>query len=104
MRRLRKGDQVKVISGNERGKEGEVLEVITDKDRVLIRGVNFVKRHQRPTARQREGGIIEREGAIHISNVMVICPECDRPARIGFKLNEDGEKMRLCRKCEEMFE
>lgn len=104
MRRLRKGDQVKVISGNERGKEGEVLEVVTDKDRVLIRGVNFVKRHQRPTARQREGGIIEREGSIHISNVMVICPECDRPARIGFKLNEDGEKMRLCRKCEEMFE
>ncbi len=104
MRKLRKGDQVKVISGNERGKEGEILLVLTDKDRVLVRGVNFLKRHQRPSARQREGGIIEREGPIHISNVMVICPECDRPARVGFQRNEDGEKMRLCRKCKEMFE
>jgi len=104
MRKVRKGDQVKVISGNERGKEGEVLQVLTEKNRVLVRGVNFVKRHQRPNARQREGGIIEREGAIHISNVMVVCPECDLPARIGFQRNEDGEKMRLCRKCKEMFE
>jgi large subunit ribosomal protein L24 len=104
MRTVRKGDQVKVISGNDRGKEGEVLQVVPGRDRVLVRGVNIQKRHQRPSARQREGGIIEREGLLHISNVMVVCPECDEPARVGFKRNDDGEKMRLCRSCGEEFE
>ncbi len=104
MRTVRKGDQVKVIAGNERGKEGEVLQVITQKNRILIRGVNLTKRHQRPTARQREGGIIEREGSIHISNVLIICPECDQPTRVGFKQNDDGIKVRICRKCGEEFE
>ena len=104
MRTVKKGDQVKVISGNDRGKEGEVLQVIPDRDRVLVRGVNVRKRHQRPTARQREGGIIERESTVHVSNVMVVCPECDEPARIGFKRNDDGEKVRLCRSCGEEFE
>lgn len=104
MRFVRKGDQVKVIAGNERGKEGEVLQVYPKEGRILVRGVNLTKRHQRPSARQREGGIIEREGPIHLSNVMVICPECDRPTRVGFKLDEDGNKMRLCRQCGEMFD
>ena len=104
MRNVRKGDQVKVITGNERGKEGEVLQVFVKQDRILVRGINFTKRHQRPTARQREGGIIEREGSIHISNVLVICPECDRPTRVGFKRTEDGAKMRVCRQCGEVFD
>lgn len=104
MRNIRKGDQIKVISGNERGQEGEVLQVNPKTDRILVRGINLTKRHQRPTARQREGGIIEREGPIHISNVLLICPECDSPARIGFKRDEDGEKMRVCRQCGEMFD
>ena len=104
MRTVRKGDQVKVIAGNERGKEGEVLQVFVKQDRILVRGINFTKRHQRPTARQREGGIIEREGSIHISNVLVICPECDRPTRVGFKRTEDGAKMRVCRQCGEVFD
>lgn len=104
MRHVRKGDQVKVIAGNERGKEGEVLQVDPQAGRILVRGVNFTKRHQRPTARQREGGIIEREGPIHISNVLVICPECDRPTRVGFERDEEGQKLRVCRQCGEMFE
>jgi len=104
MRTVRKGDQVKVIAGNERGKEGEVLQVFVKQDRILVRGINFTKRHQRPTARQREGGIIEREGSIHISNVLVICPECDRPTRVGFRRTEDGAKMRVCRQCGEVFD
>ncbi len=104
MRNVKRGDQVKVIAGNERGKEGEVLHVYPKTDRILVRGINLTKRHQRPSARQREGGIIEREGTIHLSNVMVICPECDRPARVGFKRDEDGFKTRICRKCGEMFE
>ena len=96
MRRLRKGDQVKIISGNERGKEGEVLQVITEKDRVLVRGVNFVKRHQRPSARQREGGIIEREGSIHISNVMLVDPDTGEPTRVGIR-REDGMRIRVAK-------
>lgn len=104
MRTVRKGDQVKVIAGNERGKEGEVLQVFVKQDRILVRGINFTKRHQRPTARQREGGIIEREGSIHVSNVLVICPECDRPTRVGFRRTEDGAKMRVCRQCGEVFD
>ena len=104
MRTVRKGDQVKVITGNERGKEGEVLQVLVKQDRILVRGINFTKRHQRPTARQREGGIIEREGSIHVSNVLVICPECDRPTRVGFRSTDDGAKMRVCRQCGEVFD
>ena len=104
MRTVRKGDQVRVIAGNERGKEGEVLSVSTQHERVLVRGINLRKRHQRPTARQREGGIIERESPIHISNVQLLCPECDRPTRVGFKRLEDGGKVRVCRKCNEEFE
>lgn len=103
MRTVRKGDQVRVIAGNERGKEGEILSVSTKDERVLIRGINLRKRHQRPTARQREGGIIERESPVHISNVQLVCPECDRPTRVGFKRLEDGGKVRVCRKCNEEF-
>lgn len=104
MRKIRKGDRVRVIAGDERGQEGEVLKVYPRAGRILVRGVNFVKRHQRPTARQREGGIIEREGPLYISNVMLVCPECDRPTRVGFQRSEDGEKLRVCRQCGEVFD
>jgi len=104
MQAIRKGDQVKVIAGNDRGKEGEVLQVSPKESRILVRGVNVIKRHQRPTSRQREGGIVEREAQIHVSNALVICPECDHPTRVGFQRDEDGVKMRVCRQCGEMFD
>jgi len=104
MQAIRKGDQVKVIAGNDRGKEGEVLQVSPKERRILVRGVNVIKRHQRPTSRQHEGGIVEREAPIHVSNAMVVCPECDHPARVGFQRDEDGAKMRVCRQCGEMFD
>lgn len=103
MKKVRKGDIVKVIAGRDRGKVGEVLRVFPAEDRIIVKGVHMVKRHQRPTARQREGGIIEREGKIHISNVLVICPECDAPTRVGFAIGSDGEKLRKCKQCGRTF-
>jgi large subunit ribosomal protein L24 len=104
MLKVKKGDIVKVIAGNDRGKRGEVMRVLPEKQRLIVKGVNIITRHQRPTARQREGGIIEREGTIHLSNVLVICPVCDRPTRVGFTFSETGEKLRLCKQCGETFE
>lgn len=103
MRKIRKEDIVRVITGNDRGKEGEVLKVLPKEHKIIVKGVNMLTRHQRPTARQREGGIIEREGPIHMSNVLLICPECDRPTRVGFKLTE-GEKLRACKQCGATFD
>lgn len=104
MLKVKKGDVVKVIAGNDRGKRGEVLKVLREQERLIVKGVNIITRHQRPTARQREGGIIEREGTIHLSNVLVICPSCDRPTRVGFQVSEAGEKMRVCKQCHGTFE
>lgn len=98
--RIRKGDQVQVIAGKDRGARGKVLEVLADKQRVLVEGINFVKRHQR--VRQvkgaQEGGIIEREAAIHISNVMLIDPKTDRPTRLGASKNAEGVKQRVAKR------
>ena len=80
---VRRGDLVGVISGRERGKRGKVLRVLTDKNRVVVEHVNMVKKHQRPTQKLRQGGIIEREGALALSNVLPICGRCDKPARTG---------------------
>lgn len=103
MEKIRKGDKVKVITGNDRGREGEVVRIYRQTQRIIVKGVGMITRHQRPTQRQREGGIIEREGTIPISNVLVICPECDRPTRIGFTIAETGEKLRLCKQCQRSF-
>lgn len=103
MRKVKKGDRVKITAGNDRGKEGEVLKVFPAEDKVVVENINMITRHQRPTARQREGGIIEQEGSVHVSNVLPICPECGKPTRAGFKILENGEKLRLCKKCGQSF-
>ena len=94
MNRLRKGDNVKIISGKERGKEGKVLGFSHDGDRVLVEGLNIVKRHSRPTQAAPQGGIIEKEAGIHVSNVMVLTDE-GRATRIGYRMNEEGQKVRF---------
>lgn len=104
MGKVKRGDIVKVVSGNDRGKRGEVMRIFPERGRLIVRGVNMMTRHQRPSARQREGGIIEREGTIPISNVRVVCPACDRPTRVGFEVAETGEKLRKCKQCGEIFE
>lgn len=105
---IKKNDSVVVIAGNARGKTGKVLKVYTDSGRVIVEGVNIIKRHSRPTQKNPQGGIIQKEESIHASNVMVVCPKCGKTSRLGRQQVSDsvtGRKttMRICRKCEEMF-
>ena len=98
---VRRGDTVAVISGKERGKRGKVMRVLRDKGRVVVEKVNMVKRHQRPTQKLRQGGIIEREGALALSNVLPVCSRCDKPARSGVTVLADGRRLRVCKRCGE---
>ena len=101
---VRRGDTVGVIAGSERGKRGKVLRVLPEKGRVLVEHVNMIKRHQRPTQKLRQGGIIEREGALALSNVLPICSRCDKPSRTGVKALADGRKIRICKRCGEAID
>ncbi|MEE9549035.1 MAG: 50S ribosomal protein L24 [Candidatus Binatia bacterium] len=96
---IHKNDSVMVIAGKERGKTGKVLRVLPSKGRALIERVNLVKRHTRPRGPQVPGGILEKEASIHISNLMLMCDKCNAPVRVGKKILEDGEKVRVCRRC-----
>ena len=94
--KIRKGDRVKVIAGRSKGKVGDVLRVLPTEQRVVVAGVNVIKRHTKP-GRTETGGIIEREAAIHVSNVALLDPKSDKPVKIGFKFLEDGRKVRIAR-------
>jgi large subunit ribosomal protein L24 len=94
--KIRKGDRVKVITGRSKGKVGDVLRVLAAEQRVVVSGVNMIKRHTKP-GRTDAGGIIEREAAIHVSNVAILDPKSDKPTKIGFKFLEDGRKVRIAR-------
>jgi large subunit ribosomal protein L24 len=97
---VRKEDRVMVIAGKDRGKSGRVLRVIPDRTRAVVEGVAFVKRHTRPNpSRNIKGGIVEREASVHVSNLKVICSECNEPTKVGRSRLEDGRKVRVCRKC-----
>ena len=102
--RVKRGDTVAVIAGKERGKRGKVLRLLPAKGRLIVERLNMIKRHQRPTQKLRQGGIIEREGTIPLSNVMVVCTKCDRPTRIGVQVLADGRKARVCKRCAEMID
>ena len=98
---IRKNDQVVVLTGKDRGKRGRVLKTVPAKNRVLVEGVNIIKRHTKPNPqRSIKGELVEREAALHASNVQLVCPECSKPTRLGSKLLGDGRKVRICRKCE----
>ena len=98
---IRKNDNVVVVSGKDRGKRGRVLRLVTGKNRLIVEGVNIVKRHTRPNPGQNvKGGIVESEAALHGSNVQRLCPECSAPTRLGRRLLGDGRKVRICRKCD----
>lgn len=99
--RLKRNDLVEVIAGKDadQKKRGKVLKVIPEKKRVIVQGVNFIKRHTRPNPQRNiKGGIAEREAPIHVSNVMIVCPECGQRTRIGARRLEDGRKVRVCRR------
>ena len=98
---IRRNDNVVVLTGKDRGKRGRVLKVVPGSNRVVVEGVNFIKRHTKPNPqRQIKGGVVEREAAVHASNVQLVCPECGKPTRLGRKILADGRKVRICRKCE----
>jgi large subunit ribosomal protein L24 len=101
---IKKNDKVKVVAGKDNGKIGKVLKVDRKKDRVLIENINIVKRHTRPNAQNRQGGIIESEAPIHSSNVMLLCNKCIKPVRIKMQRLDDGRKVRVCRKCNEQID
>ncbi|MBN2304707.1 MAG: 50S ribosomal protein L24 [Anaerolineae bacterium] len=104
MQRIKRGDTVVVLAGKDKGTQGEVLRVIPKKDRVVIERVNIVRKHQRPVQAGRgqvQPGIIEFEAPIHLSNVQLVCTQCNEATRVGFRVNEDGVKVRVCRKCGE---
>ena len=101
---IRKNDSVLVIAGKERGKTGKVLRVLKEKDAVIIERLNIVKRHTKPRGPQQMGGIVEKEAAVHASNIMIMCEKCNAPARIGRKILADGKKVRVCRNCKEALD
>lgn len=94
------GDMVMVMEGRDKGARGRVRENRPREDRVVIEGVNLIKKHQKGIPNVRQAGIIELEAPLHVSKVMLICPSCDKPTRVGFRLNAEGEKTRYCKKCD----
>ena len=101
---IKKNDTVIVIVGKEKGKSGRVLSVYPSKDQVLIEKINIIKKHMKQTRKYTQGGIIEKEAPLNISNVMLVCPKCSKPTRIGNSLMQDGRKLRMCRKCREVID
>ncbi len=97
MKKIKKNDQVLVLAGNDRGAKGKVLKVLSKESRVIVEGVNMVKKHTRPSQNLPQGGILEVEAPIHISNVKLIAPKANIPTRVGFKVLKDGSKVRVCK-------
>jgi large subunit ribosomal protein L24 len=97
---VRRNDSVVVVAGKDRGKRGRVLKVLPVNNRLIVEGVNIIKRHTKPNpSRNIKGGLVEREAPLHASNVQIVCPECNRPTRIGSRRLDDGSRVRFCRKC-----
>lgn len=102
--RLKKGDMVQIVSGNSKGQTGRILKVLTKKKRVLVEGKNLVKRHTKPNQKNQQGGIIEKEASIHLSNVMLLCDKTNKATRIGIKILENGKKARFSKKSKELVD
>jgi large subunit ribosomal protein L24 len=97
--KIKKGDRVEVLTGKDRGKKGEVMRAIPAEGKVIVDGVNVVKKHQRPTKATMQGGIIDKDMPIPVENVAILCPACGKRTRVGFKIGGDGAKVRVCKKC-----
>lgn len=102
--RIRKGDLVMVIAGRDRGKQGKVLRIVPQTQNIFVEKLAMIKRHTKPSQKAARGGIIEKEGPIHISKVMVLCGNCGKPTRVGIKVLETGGRMRSCKKCGEVID
>ncbi len=102
--KIKKNDMVLVISGKDRGKKGKVRRSLPKDDRIVVEGLNMIKRHSRARRAARQAGIVELEAPLHVSNVMLLCSKCKKPARVGFRTLEDGRKVRFCRTCQEVID
>jgi large subunit ribosomal protein L24 len=102
--KIRKNDTVLVIAGKDKGKKGKVRFAYPDKEKILVEGVNFIKKHSRARGAARQAGIIDLEVPIHVSNVMLLCNKCSKPSRVGFEKLEDGRRVRVCRSCHEVID
>jgi len=101
MRRIRQDDTVQILTGKDRGRRGQVRDVLPERGRVVVQGVNIVKKHMRARQLGTQAGIIEVEAPLHISNVAVVCTSCDQATRLGFRVRADGVKVRFCKRCNE---
>ena len=101
---IKKDDFVQVIAGRDRGKRGKVLSVFPQDGRITVEGIQMIKRHTRATQQRQQSGIIEREGKLHVSNVMLVCARCDRGVRVGHRVLEDDKKVRVCRRCDDVLD
>jgi large subunit ribosomal protein L24 len=99
---VKKNDLVMIVAGKDKGKSGKVLRVLPEKGRILVENINLIKRHTRPSQSNSEGGIVEKEAPLAISNVQLLCQSCNQPVRTGIKALEDGSKVRFCKKCNEI--
>lgn len=102
--KIRKNDTVLVMAGKDRGKRGKVHRVFLETNKALVEGVNMIKRHMRPRPTVRQTGIVEREAPVDASNLMLVCPKCNQPCRVGVRLLDEGNKVRLCRRCGETID
>ncbi len=103
MQHIKKGDTVKVISGNHKGKEGRLLKILTEKNRVIVEKVNLQKKHTKPSKKNQTGGIVEIEGSINISNIKLVCPRCNAATRVSI-IEADGKRIRKCKECNEIID
>ncbi len=101
MSKIRKGDTVQVTKGKDRGKKGKVIRVIAETNRVLVEGINLLKKHRRQTRQDQQGGVVSIESPIAVANLMVVCKACNRPVRVGYMKLKDGTKSRFCKSCKE---
>ena len=101
---VKKGDTVMVLTGREKGRSGKVLSINTKKERVFVEKLNMIKRHSRPSKNAPQGGIIEKEASLHVSNVNILCPKCNKAVRIKKRMLDDGKKVRACGKCSEILD
>ena len=103
MARITRNQIVKVLAGKDRGKTGKVLKVFPKEDRLLVEGINLIKRHTRQTKQDKKGGIIQKESPVQISNVILICKRCNKPTKVGMKIMNDGSRVKVCKKCKEII-
>jgi large subunit ribosomal protein L24 len=101
---IRKDDTVQVLTGKDRGKNGKVIRILKEDQRALVQGVNFVKKHHRRKSQDQQGGILQQESPIHLSNLVLICPGCKKPSKTGIQILKDGSRTRFCKACRQVIE